>query len=423
MKSLARLFNFPGYKVIDVQVSVKDRNVRIILKREAGKLGNCHKCGGFLSRKRGQHSRKIAHLPMLGFKTFIEFWQFKGHCSKCKVARKEGVSFASPDSPHFSRDYGEWLGTMCEFTSVKNVAEFFGHPKNTIRRLDHRRLKRLVKDYKIPDVTSISVDEVYAWNTPLNETDCRDDQFLTIISDLKTHKVIWVSMGRNKKSLDQFFELLGTKQCAKIEAVAVDQHAPYAASVRQHCKNALIVWDRFHIMKSLGEALNEERKTLHHQLANGDPLVKLTLGQYRFNFLKKADRRDEDEQAHIDDVCAQNKKFLELELIKEKMFTLFDQRSETEAKEVLDEATLWTWQANFPTLKKWFENIQEGWDTLKNYFQYRITSSLSEGLNKVIKMIKRRAFGYRDPEYFRLKILQVCGYLNRKYLGVGTVFG
>jgi transposase len=63
---------------------------------------------------------------------------------------------------------------------------------------------------------------------------------------------------------------------------------------------------------------------------------------------------------------------------------------------------------------KWYNNLEKGWDTLKNYFRYKATSALSEGINNVIKTIKRRAYGYRNMEYFRLKIMQVCGYLNSR---------
>lgn len=62
------------------------------------------------------------------------------------------------------------------------------------------------------------------------------------------------------------------------------------------------------------------------------------------------------------------------------------------------------------------QKFEQGWATVKNYFRFRVTSALSEGINNVIKMLKRRAFGYRNMEYFRLKILQVCGYLNSRFI-------
>ena len=65
---------------------------------------------------------------------------------------------------------------------------------------------------------------------------------------------------------------------------------------------------------------------------------------------------------------------------------------------------------------KWHDNLELGWETLKNYFKYRVTTALSEGMNNVIKTQKRSAYGYRNMDYFKLKVLQKCGYLNSKHI-------
>ena len=111
-----------------------------------------------------------------------------------------------------------------------------------------------------------------------------------------------------------------------------------------------------------------------------------------------------------------NEYFAKLELIKERMLSFFDQQTEEEAKKVFDEVGDWIFQAGFRPLMRWYKNLEQGWKTLRNYFRYRVSSALSEGHNNVIKMLKRRAFGYKNMEYFRLKIMQTCGYLNSKYI-------
>src|SRR5260370_36811664 len=98
----------------------------------------------------------------------------------------------------------------------------------------------------------------------LNET--RDDLFLTVIVDLETHRVIWVSQSRKKEALDEFFQILGEKGCQGIRVVATDQHRGYGASVEQHCPNATVVWDRFHLVQQFNEALNEDRRYEYEQI-------------------------------------------------------------------------------------------------------------------------------------------------------------
>ena len=79
--------------------------------------------------------------------------------------------------------------------------------------------------------------------------------------------------------------------------------------------------------------------------------------------------------------------------------------------------------ATFNHLENWWENLASGWATLKNYFEFPVTSSLAEGVNNVIKSLKRRAFGFRNMDYFRLKIMQACGYLNSRFIKFAELVG
>jgi transposase len=257
---------------------------------------------------------------------------------------------------------------------------------------------------------------VYARKKSKFKNESRNRRFFTVISDLNTHKVIWVSESRDTESLDQFYILLGEEACKEITVVAMDQHEDYAKSTKKYCPNATVVWDRFHIMQNFEKAVNEQRMQLHGEQEKGSDLSRLTRGKYRFMFLKKAKSRTEEERQHIDEVMKINERFAKLELIKERMVTFFDEKDEKSARVVFDEIGDWIWQAGFELLKNWHRNLEAGWTTLKSYFVYRVTSALSEGINNVIKALKRRAFGYKNMYYFRLKIMQVCGYLNSRYV-------
>lgn len=416
MKSLSRLFKYDGYKTTDIQVSTKDRVVKVYLERDEQQLSKCHRCGCFLSRKRGQHRMNVQEHPIQTFKTEIHFFRFKGHCTKCNKARSEEVSFLSRETPHMTEKYSEWLGMMCEFAAVSRVAEFNDLNASTLRNLDFGRLKRLLKTYKIPDITHIAVDEVYVLKFHKNKHKSRSKCFFTIITDLNTSKVIWVSKGRSKESLDQFFQLIGRKACAKIKVVAMDQFEGYQASTEEYCPKATVVWDKFHIMQNFEKVANEVRKDLHDKLDKKDPLVKLTRGKYRFLFLKKANRRDNQEQEHIEQVMKQNGKFFQLEIIKEAMLQFFNYQSVEDAKDALDQITMWIFDAQFFPLMKWIDQLHKGWETLKNYFEHRVTSAVAEGTNNVIKTLKRQAYGYRHLDYFAYKIMQKCGYLNSRFI-------
>jgi transposase len=412
---LPRFLQFKGYVVKDFKEFLSEGRIEVHLEVKSDRERRCTRCKSELSGYSGQHRMKIEGLPIMGHRLFIYFWRVKGFCQTCKKNRSERVHFLSELSPHYTKDYAWWLGRFCEIAPVSRVADLNNQSGMTMWRLDFARMKAMLSKYKIPKVRRISVDEVYAQNKK-QFGQSRDDQFFTVITDLDTRRVIWVTDSRRKEALDRFFLVIGKEACRDISVVACDQHDAYAASVRDYCPNATLVWDRFHIMQVFEEALNETRKELHQQLYRDSDAKHLSAGRYRYIFLKKAERRSKAETAHMSEVLQDNQAFAALEIIKERMFTFFDQRDEWTAEKIFNEVGTWIHDMNFYSLKKWHTNLQKSWDTLKNYFRYRVTSAVSEGHNNVIKMLKRRAFGYRNMEYFKLKILQVCGYLNSKYI-------
>jgi transposase len=408
---------FPGFEVIEIKEWLTDLRVEVYLDAKTDRCRQCVRCSHPLEpQSQGKYRVKLEGMPVMGLRLFIHLWRERGYCAKCKKVRAERIDWIAEETPHLTQDYAWWLGRLCEIAAVSRIAEMFYRDETTLWRLDLARMKRMLAHYRIPEATAISVDEVYARKKPKFEGESRDDRFFTIISDLKTRKVIWVSESRRKEALDQFFLLIGKEQAAKIEVVASDQHEGYAASIRENVPQAVHVWDRFHLMQLFEEAVNDTRKELHEEQDKGSELSRLSRGKFRFLFVKKASRRSPEEKTHIDDVLRENAGFAKLELIKERMLSFFDQQNEADAKAIFEEIGDWIWQCRFTPLMKWYQNFEEGWATVKNYFKYRVTSALSEGINNVIKMVKRRAFGYRNMEYFRLKIMQVCGYLNSRFI-------
>jgi transposase len=299
------------------------------------------------------------------------------------------------------------------------VSQLESIDKETCYRIDKHILTRLLQGYKIPKVTRISVDEVYARSPrQMKEDEDRDDLFLTVIVDLKTHKVIWVSQSRKKEALDEFFSIIGEKGCAQIEVVACDQHKGYSASVMEHCPEATIVWDRFHLVQQFNEALNEDRRA---ELEKMDPEGKmaeemqdLMNNKYRYIFLTKAKHRSEADRLHFEEVARINERIIKLELIKEHFHKVFDCQDEKEAQILMADVYQWAFDAQAWNIWKWVSSIR-GEQRLWNYFRFKVTTAVSEGVNRVIKGLKWQAYGYKDMFYFALKILQKVGYLNSQY--------
>ena len=315
---------FSGFKVRDLKEWQSKGYIEIFLdKRTSNKIRKCCRCSGELIGNRGKHRMRLEHLPVFNLKTYIYVWREKGHCKGCNKARSEALSFLAEETPHLTKEYSWWLGKLCEMSSVKKVSELTGVDNMTLHRLDFSRLKKLVQHYKMPDLKRISVDEVYGRSKKYHAKESRDKQFFTVICDLDSRRVVWVTESRDKKALDEFFNILGPERCEKIEVVAMDQHDPYRASVRDNCKNADVVWDRFHLVQSFENALNEERKDLHSEAPKGSDLKYSACGTFRFLFLKKAKDRTKSEAKHIEQVAKENKLFFLPGAYKRKVYPCF----------------------------------------------------------------------------------------------------
>jgi transposase len=409
----------PGYEVIDLKEWRQKGQIEIYFKKREDEPRQClcSKCGIELGVSHGRYPLKLKTMPIFNFTTYVCIWREKRFCPGCKKVRSEALDFVSDESPHLTKEYAWWVGRMCEFSPVTRVADFTGNEAMSIYRLDYERMRRMFQHYKIPPFKRICVDEVYARKKSYYRKESRDKRFFTVVCDLDSRRVLWVSESRSKEALDEFYKVIGPERCAEIQVVAADQHDPYKASTAEHCPNATFVWDRFHIMQTFENAVNDDRMWLHRYICKGE-LKKLTISKYSNIFLKKADRRTGEERRHLEDVLRENTSFCYLELIKEAMFQIFDSKTAEDARYKFEQLGLWIHQEKFYSLTLWWKNFDRGWETFKNYFKFRVTSSLSEGVNNVIKTLKKKAYGYKNMAYFKLKILQVCGFLNSRYISM-----
>ena len=408
----------PNYQLIDCKEWLNKGVIELYFKKKDKSASmTCSVCAGTLGPRRSSHRMNIKHLPIFNFECKIIFLRDKGHCASCKKIRSEELDFLARETPHLSKEYSWWLGRLTEISTVSRVAELTGNDQNTLWRIDYDRLVLMLQNYKIPPVKRISVDEVHARSKKRYSRENRNKQYFTVVSDLDTGRVIWVSNNREKEALDEFYILIGKERCKKIEVVAMDQFAGFKASTQEHCPGAKIVWDRFHLMRNFENALNDERLEIIEK-SEDKKLISKVKGNFKYLYLKKAKNRTKTEKKTFTQVMKENKVFYKLELIKEKFFQFFNQRTEDDAREILVEVKDWITQNGFKYLENWVKNFVGGWDIVKNYFTMRVTSALSEGQNNVIKALKRRCYGFSNMTYFKLKIMQVCGYLNSRYVSI-----
>ena len=387
-EALRELYNFEGFSFMDI---CKENSVIIQMKKK-GKTGICPVCNKKRRKVIETRIRKIRDENIAKEKCFIVIKTYRIICKGC-FRGMEKLDFILPGE-RFTERFANYICELCEKMTLKDVARMAMIDWRTAKRIDKKKLKEIFKDLKNIKPIRIGVDEI------AHE---KGHKYLTIVRDLDAG-VIWVGEKRKKETLDQFFKELGKRKSKNITVAVMDMWDPFIKSVKENT-NAEIVFDKFHIAKKINEAVDKIRK---EEFAKADKEERKMMKHKRFLILYRNKNLNKEQEKDLNELMELNKKLYEAYLLKEQVLSIFDRRQKNVALERLQ-----IWKENikksgieeFRKLLKTFEHYLYG---VENYFKHHVTNGASEGYNNKINIIKRRSYGFKDIEYFKLKILQSC---------------
>ncbi|HEX8785019.1 MAG TPA: ISL3 family transposase [Terriglobales bacterium] len=288
-----------------------------------------------------------------------------------------------------------WIEALAQLLPIAHVARLTGLHWHTIKAIDHQRLERLHGDFSAQDVRRLVMDE-FALH--------KGHRYATVALDAERMRVLWVGEGNSREAIRPFFEALGTQGCQRIEAVAMDMNTAFDLEVRQHCPNAEVVYDLFHVVARFGRDVVDRVRVDQANALRAEPKARQVIKRSRWLLLRNRDNLKSDQAVKLEELLAANQPLATVYLLK------------TELKEI--------WYA--PTVRegarRWKSWLRLALDSriapliqfakrLKKYRRgilasaiYPMSSSILEGVNNRIKVIKRMAYGFRDASYFFLKI-------------------
>jgi len=265
-----------------------------------------------------------------------------------------------------------------------------------VKQIDKKYLAKNKIGLEYANPTRIGVDEVSYQ---------KGHKYLTVVRDVDKRRVIWVGEKRKKETLDSFFKELGVEKTANIIVVSMDMWDPYIASVKQNCPQAEIVFDKFHVSKKANEALDKVRK---QEFAKAGTEKKKEMKHKRFVILKRNKNLEPKQKEDLKSIMKRNKRLYKAYLLKEQIADILDEPKEKNAVNRLQKWMKNVKKSRLPQFKKTLQTIQNYLYGILNYFKHKITNAASEAFNNKIGLLKRRAYGYRDLEYFKLKIINNC---------------
>lgn len=403
--TIRQLLGIPEYKVTKVKCT--DKEIHVWLEPYKCRVSICSACGKH--HEQGYHGSDevvVKDLPLGERRTFLHVLKKRYRCPEDDRIHVEEIPWLEISS-RVTKRFGESVYRLTSIATNQEAGWYLGLDDEVVYRIDRNILEKLFYEKldPVPFAKNISVDEV---------SYLKYHRYLTNVIDVDKKVVIWNAKGRKAEVLDRYYKAVGQPACEMIESVALDGARTYISSTNKHAINALIVYDKFHVMQKLGNVVDAVRKIeLNNARKNDDEqTVELTNCRQRFILLKNKSKLTEKQSQYLEELCKINEPIYKAMLLKEYFLQVYEQENIEQA-----EAHLRSWikQASESSLKAFQElavSFSDKAQYILNWFIKKVSSAISEGFNNKIKRLKRMAYGYRDIEYFKLKIHQHCGLLN-----------
>ena len=339
--------------------------------------------------------RQVRDLSCGGFRIYLAFEVRRVFCRTCAAVKRERLSFLADSALHTKR-FAYYVGRRCRGATIKDVAEELHLDWHTVKELDKQYMRAQLAKAGTPGPKAIGIDEISIR---------KGHTYRIVASDLIRRRPIWFGgEDRSEASMAMFYLWLGKKKSAHIRLAVMDMWKPFRKATLAHAPQAAILFDKFHIMRHLGEALDKVRKREYARLSGPDR--RYIKGQ-KYTLLSHRENLTLEGRQSLKALLVANKRLNTAYLLKESFGQLWDYEREGWARRFFENwrASL-KWQRLEP-YEKFAEMVDRHWNGIAAYCkpENKVSLGFVEGLNNKIRVIQRRAYGLRDEEYLQLKIL------------------
>lgn len=385
-----RALGIRGYK----HQSIQERDGGLVMwVRHDGSDLRCPHCGGANIIRRGTVPKRWSTVP-IGHRPVIVFAEVpRIECRDCQTQPVVPVPFAEARRS-YTRSFERLVLELRESMTLKDVARYLCVSDWLVKDIEKRWLGTHFAKPRLKDLKHIAIDEIATK---------KGHKYLTIVMDLESGAVVFVGQGKGADALKPFWRSLKASR-ACVEAVAIDMSAAYYTAVCDNLPDAAVVFDWFHVVKLLNDKLSELRRQLFREAT--DQLHKDVLKGTRWLLLKRPEHLDEtrDELNRLEEALELNESLATAYYLKEDLRLLWKEPTKYAAGLFLDD---WIRRANasgIRVLQAFAKTLARHRRGLLAWYNHPISTGPLEGTNNKIKTLKRQAYGFRDHEYFALKI-------------------
>jgi transposase len=346
----------------------------------------CPNCKSHDVSFKGQKER-LFHLPPMGrHQCFLNLQVNRIFCKACGGLHWAHLPFMKGKSP-LSRSFRQMALDLLSFGTIKSVAEFMKVGWDCIKDLHKEKLEIQYRRIPLSDIEYISVDEFAI---------AKGHKYMTVFTDIKSARIIHAVEGKDSAAVIPFLKRL-KKKAIKLKGIAMDLSPAFYSAVKQELPHVDIIFDRFHVMKMMTTAVDDVRKEQQEIFGN-------TLKGERFLLLKNYETLDVNGMERLNTLLAVNEPLFVAHSMKEQLRIFWEQKERESGEDFLHKWCLDAALTGIKPLVKMAKSLWRHLDGLLSYFDHRISNGKAEGINNKIKTLKRQAYGFRDMEYFKLRL-------------------
>jgi len=398
---LYHAFDIRGYQY--VKSRYQGGAVIFKIRQEHEEL-RCPVCGARKVIRRGQVERRFRTKPIGKTPVWIALAVQRVFCLLCGALRQVKVKFAH-ERRSYTKAFARYALELSRHMTIKDVAWHLNVSWDVIKDIQKRYLQKRFAHPKLKKLQQIAIDEIAIG---------KGHRYLTIVLDLNSGAVVYVGNGKGAEALEPFWRMLNRSQ-AKIKAVATDMSPAYIHAVITNLPGSALVFDHFHIIKLFNDKLSELRRQLYHE---ADRMQMQVLKGTRWLLLKNPENLDKSRKEHerLEEALRLNQPLATAYYLKEDLRQLWEQPDKDAATAFLQDWIARAQSSGIGILIKIAKTLALYRTGILAYYDYPISTGPLEGTNNKIKTMKRQAYGFRDLEFFKLKILALH---ETKYALVG----
>lgn len=355
----------------------------------------CSGCGGRVRSVHSERPRWVQDLRLGANEVLLELRQRHLRCTTCAGTRVEAYDFVDPYS-RVTKRLARYIAELCRILSVSAVARHLGLDWKLVKACDKAVLQAEVGGTDTAGLRLLAVDEIALR---------KHEQYMTVVLDYESGRVVWMGEGRRFDTLGSFFELMTPAQRQAIEAVAMDMWKPYAKAVRVYLPNARIIYDLFHVVANYNQHVLDRVRIAAYRKVKDREERKIIKGS-RFILYKNEQNLTDSERPRLEALLEVNREIATAYVLKDALKEIWKLRCPWQARRALRQWCALAVESGIPALIQFAAQMKRHERGIIAHAKYPIHTGRLEGTNNRIKVIKRIAYGFHDPEYFSLKVKQ-----------------